>query len=132
LQGVQGVFGKELPNQYQKGRPRNSLSAVLQFVFHHLHTPVHVLQIQTDDGNCSTWAREDKAKKGGRPKKSKPEGRKHVKKKVLKEKVITLRNTSAAMQHPQFSENLELVRKKKGKFFCPVCKDGWCTFLSNV
>jgi len=96
-------------------------------------------EIHTDDGKCSTCAREDKAKKGGRPKKSKRGGGKHLPKSsddthtnmqstatiktVLKEKVITLRDTSVAMRHPQFSKNFELVEKKKDEFFCPICKD---------
>ena len=85
-------------------------------------------EIHTDDGNCSTCAREDKAKKGGRPRKSKRGGGKYVPKSsddmptnrkstatiktVLKEKIVTLRDSSAAMRHPQFTENFEPIKKK--------------------
>jgi len=49
----------------------------------------------------------------------------NMSKKVLKEKVITLRDTSAAMQHLQFSENFELVRKKKASSFAPFVRTSW-------
>ena len=72
------------------------------------HTREHVYwEIHTDE-NCSTCSREEKARKGGRPKKSKRGGGKHIPKTlddtrnttsstktiqtVLKEKVITLNN----------------------------------------
>ena len=85
-------------------------------------------EIHTDDGNCSTCAREEKAKKGGRPRKSKRGGGKYVPKNsddmptnrkstatiktVLKEKIVTLRDSSAATRHPQFTENFEPIKKK--------------------
>ena len=94
-------------------------------------------EIHTDDGNCSTCTREEKAKKGGRPKKSKRGGGKHAPKStddtntnstktiktVLIEKVNTLRDSKASIRHPQFAETFELTEKKRDEFFCPICKD---------
>lgn len=104
------------------------------------HTQEHVYWEIHSDENCSTCSREEKAQKGGRPKKSKQEGRKHTPKTlddthknttrraktiktVLKEKVTTLTESTASIQHPQFSDNFEFVKKRKDEFFCPICKD---------
>lgn len=92
------------------------------------------------DENCSTCGKEDKAKKGGRPKKSKRGGGKHTPKQseninkstsqtiktlktVLKAKIMTLKDSTTAVRHPLFSEKFEFTEKKKDEFFCPICKE---------
>ena len=94
-------------------------------------------EIHTDE-NCSTCGKEQKAKKGGRPKKSKRGGGKHAPKQpedtnlnscsqtikaALKAKILLLKDFTTAVRHPSFSENFELAETKKDEFFCPICKD---------
>jgi len=64
-------------------------------------------------------------KKVGDPKNLNQKEENMSKKSVKGQKVITLRDTSAAMQHLQFSENFELVRKKKASSFAPFVRTSW-------
>ena len=94
-------------------------------------------EIHTDE-NCSTCGKEEKTKKGGRPKKLKRGVGKHIPKQsevrtsnkstqtiktVLKDRIASLKDSATAVRHPLFSENFELTETKKDEFFCPICKD---------
>lgn len=42
---------------------------------------------------------------------------------ALKDKITSLKDPTAVVRHPTFSDNFELTETKKDEFFCPISKD---------
>ena len=91
-------------------------------------------EIHTDE-NCSTCEKDQKIKKGGRPKKPKKGGKRVGKLTVVSEsssgpirtllqaKIRSLKSSLTAVRHPEFSERFALVESEKRDFVCPICKE---------